>query len=65
MKKLMHKLKEINNEDSEGEKSRKAIFNADYRENGQRNLITKGLEEANNEDLIMISDVDEIPNFQN
>ena len=28
-------------------KSRKAIFNAGYRENGQRNLITKGLEKAN------------------
>ena len=34
---------EINTEDSEDEKSRKSIFNAAYRENGQRNLITKGL----------------------
>ena len=61
---------EINTEDSEGEKSRKAIFNAAYRENGQRNLITKGLEKANDEDLILISDVDEVPqlagiNFKN
>ena len=48
-------------DDSEDEKSRKAIFNAAYRENGQRNLISKGLEEANKEDFIMISDVDEIP----
>ena len=61
---------EINTEDSEGEKSRKAIFNAGYRENGQRNLITKGLKKANDEDLILISDVDEIPqlaeiNFKN
>ena len=61
---------EIKTEDSEGEKSRKAIFNAGYRENGQRNLITKGLEKANDEDLILISDVDEIPqlagiNFKN
>jgi beta-1,4-mannosyl-glycoprotein beta-1,4-N-acetylglucosaminyltransferase len=60
----------INTEDSEGEKSRKAIFNAGYRENGQRNLITKGLEKANDEDLILISDVDEVPqlagiNFKN
>jgi beta-1,4-mannosyl-glycoprotein beta-1,4-N-acetylglucosaminyltransferase len=52
---------EIKTEDSEDEKSRKAIFNAGYRENGQRNLITKGLEKANDEDLILISDVDEIP----
>ena len=61
---------EINTEDSEGEKSRKAIFNAAYRENGQRNLITRGLKEANDEDIIMVSDVDEIPklselNFKN
>ena len=48
-------------DDSEDEKSRKAIFNAAYRENGQRNLISKGLEGANKEDFIMISDVDEIP----
>ena len=60
----------IKTEDNEGEKSRKAIFNAGYRENGQRNLITKGLEKANDEDLILISDVDEVPqlagiNFKN
>ena len=63
-------IEEIKTEDSEDEKSRKAIFNAGYRENGQRNLITKGLEKANDEDLILISDVDEIPqlaeiNFKN
>ena len=61
---------EINTKDSEGEKSRKAIFNAAYRENGQRNLITRGLKKANDEDIIMVSDVDEIPklselNFKN
>jgi beta-1,4-mannosyl-glycoprotein beta-1,4-N-acetylglucosaminyltransferase len=61
---------EINTEDSEGEKSIKAIFNAAYRENGQRNLITRGLKKANDEDIIMVSDVDEIPklselNFKN
>ena len=61
---------EINTEDSEDEKSRKAIFNVAYRENGQRNLITRGLKKANDEDIIMVSDVDEIPklselNFKN
>ena len=60
----------IKAEDNEGEKSRKSIFNATYRENGQRNLIVKGLQVANDEDLILISDVDEIPkltglNFKN
>ena len=61
---------EINTEDSEIEKSHKAIHNAAYRENGQRNLITRGLKKANDEDIIMVSDVDEIPklselNFKN
>ena len=60
----------IKAEDNEGEKSRKSIYNATYRENGQRNLIVKGLQGANDEDLILISDVDEIPkltglNFKN
>ena len=31
---------------------------------GKEIYISKGLEEANNDDFIMISDVDEIPNFQ-
>ena len=52
---------EIRTEDSENDRSTKLIFNAAYRENGQRNLISKGLEGANKEDFIMISDVDEIP----
>ena len=52
---------EIKTEDSENDRSTKLIFNAAYRENGQRNLIAKGLKEANDEDLILISDVDEIP----
>ncbi|MDB3903643.1 hypothetical protein N9297_02690 [Candidatus Pelagibacter sp.] len=51
--------------DNEGEKSRKYIFNSMYRENGQRNLISKGLSGAGNEDLILISDVDEIPKLNN
>ena len=33
------------------------------RENYQRNGIAKGLKEASPEDLILISDVDEIPNL--
>ena len=35
------------------------------RENFQRNYICEGLKNVNDEDLIMISDVDEIPNIQN
>ena len=32
------------------------------RENYQRNCISRGIEKADNEDLIIISDLDEIPN---
>ena len=58
---IYSQTEKIKIDDSEDEKSRKTIFNAAYRENGQRNLISKGLEGANKEDFIMISDVDEIP----
>jgi len=58
-------IEDIELQDSENEKSRKYIMNALYRENGQRNLITKGLDEAQNEDFILISDVDEIPKLSN
>ena len=35
-----------------------------YRENGQRNFIIRGLDYANEDDMILISDVDEIPNLK-
>ena len=62
---IYSQTEEIKSQDDEGEKSRKNIFNAAYRENGQRNLITKGLDGAENEDFILISDVDEIPKLSN
>ena len=58
---IYSQTEKIKIDDSEDEKYKKAIFNAAYRENGQRNLISKGLVVANKEDFIMISDVDEIP----
>jgi len=57
-------LETVKKEDDEGLKSYKFIFNAHKRENFQRNLISKGLDKANEDDLIMISDVDEIPNLR-
>ena len=42
-------------------KDTKSIMNALYRENGQRNYIINGLTKANDDDIILISDVDEIP----
>ena len=56
-------LETVKKDDDEGTKSYKLIFNAHKRENFQRNLISKGLDKANEDDLIMISDVDEIPNL--
>ena len=58
-------IEEIFSDDDDGEKSRKFIFNAAYRENGQRNFIVNGLKKADDEDIILISDVDEIPNLEN
>ena len=50
-------------EDNEMEKSGKYILNAAYRENGQRNLIQEGLINAKDNDIILVSDIDEIPNL--
>jgi beta-1,4-mannosyl-glycoprotein beta-1,4-N-acetylglucosaminyltransferase len=58
------KLESVLQNDDEGEKSRKLILNAHIRENDQRNKIMKGLNNSNDNDLIMISDVDEIPNLE-
>ena len=58
-------IEEALNDDNHDEKSRKYILNAAYRENGQRDFIINGLQNANDEDLILVSDVDEIPNLEN
>jgi len=58
------KIHKLNKEDDEGTKSYKLIINAHLRENDQRNHISKGLNNATDDDLILISDVDEIPNFE-
>ena len=56
-------LFEINNKDNEEEIKRKQIKNALILENYQRNYISKGIENFNDEDFILISDIDEIPNL--
>ena len=60
-----HNLEIIHDDDTEDKKNSKYIMNALKRENFQRNEITRGLIEANQDDLILISDVDEIPNLFN
>ena len=57
------KIEKILDNDDENTKSGKYIMNALYRENAQRNYIIEGIKDAAEEDLILISDVDEIPNL--
>jgi beta-1,4-mannosyl-glycoprotein beta-1,4-N-acetylglucosaminyltransferase len=52
--KLTQKMKNLGN-----------YFKCIHRENGQRNFISEGLKNAHDEDFILISDLDEIPNLRN
>ena len=54
---------EINDFDSDDKKDGKHVMNALKRENFQRNCIADGLSDASDEDWIIISDLDEIPNL--
>jgi len=56
-------LIQINEEDSEDDIKNKQVENALILENFQRNYIYKGLENFNDDDFILISDIDEIPNL--
>ena len=58
-------LEEIHKNDDKNEIYRKSIFNAWKRENFQRNKIQSGLVDADDDDWIIISDLDEIPNLEN
>ena len=58
-------IETISEDDNESIKSSKYILNAARRENGQRNYIIQGLLNSDDEDVILISDLDEIPNLSN
>ena len=58
-------LFKLDNSDNFDKKNSKYILNALKRENFQRNAISLGLKQADKNDLIIISDVDEIPNLEN
>ena len=60
---LPKNLETINDSDNETVKGNKHIMNALKRENGQRNFIYEGLPESKDNDIILVSDVDEIPNL--
>jgi len=57
-------IEKIDKDETEDVKSGKYIMNAVRRENFQRNQIIKGLTNAEQNDWIIISDVDEIPNLE-
>ena len=57
-------LFEIDGKETYNKKNSKYILNALKRENFQRNHIAKGLKSASPNDIIIISDVDEIPNLE-
>ena len=58
-------IEEIKINDSENEKSRKYILNGYRRDHYQRKYLSKGIEYAESDDLIIISDIDEIPKLEN
>ena len=53
---------EIKNDESK--KNKKILHNTYLRENYQRNMINEGLLNASQNDFIIISDIDEIPNLK-
>jgi len=62
---IPNKIEKVLVDDNEETKYRKYTMNALYRENAQRNYINNGIKDAKENDLILISDVDEIPNLSN
>ena len=58
-------IEEIGNDDSNLEITNKEIMNALRRENFQRNAIYRGLANTDDNDWIIISDLDEIPDLSN
>ena len=57
-------LEKINDNDTEDEKSKKYILNGYKRDHFQRNYISNGIDDADQDDVIIISDIDEIPNLE-
>ena len=58
-------IKEIKDDDSNELKDSKILDNALCRDNFQRNYVKKKFEEFSENDLILINDLDEIPNLEN
>jgi len=56
---------QTNSNDSLERRGEKLILNGYARDNYQRNKIADGIKEASDDDIIIVSDLDEIPNLQN
>ena len=57
-------ISKIFDKDDEDTKNSKYILNAAKRENFQRDCIQQGLKGADSKDIVLISDLDEIPNLE-
>ena len=57
-------LKKIQDGDGENELNNKKIYNGLLRDNYQRECLGQGIKKLNNEDIIVLSDLDEIPNLE-
>ena len=60
-----HNLLIENNDDDHEQIAEKKIINSIRRDNFQREQLFKGIAQANKDDLIIVSDLDEIPNLNN
>ncbi len=57
-------LKDVNSNDKISDRNKKILDNSLIRENFQRNYLINGLRNCEEEDLVLLSDVDEIPNLE-
>ena len=58
-------LVSLDTDRSENEKNIILLHNTYLRENYQRDMINEGISNANSKDLIIVGDIDEIPNLKN
>ena len=64
LEKKPENLRKINDNDNKGLKQSKILDNALIRENFQRNYVQNELKKIHEEDLILVNDLDEIPNLE-
>ncbi len=57
-------IQQLSSNDSKEKKGEKLILNGMARDYWQRENLSKGLKQADNDDWILISDLDEVPNLE-